>query len=123
MRRTLIISSLLFASLGRAQADGGSAIVKTFWKDGASLATSPLRIGQADPCWAIGVTVAMGGSLAFDRVTRRNFLSKQDSGAAADLRRFGDVAQFAGPALGGVFFLDGWARQNLYEKRVSAELV
>ena len=107
---------------GLARADAGTLIKETA-QDGAFLYTSPLRLTKDDlPAGAL-VLGALGGGVALDRIARHNLISSQNDPSAKTLRRYGDIAQFAGPILGGAFALDGWIREDDSEKRASWELI
>jgi membrane-associated phospholipid phosphatase len=99
-----------------------STLIKETWDDGVYLYTSPLRLQESDLPMIVGVTGVLGGSLALDRITRRNLLSYQDTSAAKDLRHFGDYAQFGGLMAGGAFAVTGWASHDDREKQVSWDL-
>jgi membrane-associated phospholipid phosphatase len=97
--------------------------VQWTWDDGVYLYSSPVRLNWNDWPATLAVTGLLGGSLALDRITRRNLMPYQDSGSATTLRHYGDVAQFAGPIAGCLFAAAGWTTKNEDEKRVSWDLI
>ncbi len=100
-----------------------SALIKNTWDDGVYLYTSPLRLEKADVPVVLAVTGLLGGSLALDRITRRNLVFYQDSHSASLLRHYGDYAQFGGLMASGVFALTGWTTHDDHEKQVSWDLI
>jgi len=100
-----------------------SALIKDTWDDGVYVYTSPLRLEESDLPMGLTVAGLLGGSLALDRITRRNLLTYQNSGSANTLQSYGNYAQFAGPMLGGIFAASGWATHDAYQKQVSWDLI
>src|ERR1039457_4576644 len=123
MNLRAVASTLLVISIPSWACSAVEPLLHETWNDGVSLYTSPLRLTMDDWPAGLAVTGLLGGSVALDRITRHNLMSYQSSGSATDLRRFGDVAQFAGPIAGGLFAVAGLTTHNDHEKRVSWDLI
>ncbi len=108
---------LLVPVAGRAE--NPSTFLKNTLDDGLSLYSSPFRLQKEDAPVALAVAGILGGSVALDRITRRNLLPYQDTGSASTLRTYGDVAQFSGPILGGAFAVSAWMTHDDYEMSAS----
>jgi hypothetical protein len=83
-------------------------LIKNTWDDGVYVFSSPLRLEKSDWPMMLAVSGLLGGSVALDRITRRNLAFYQDSSSASFLRHYGDYAQFGGLMAGGVFAVAGW---------------
>ena len=113
----ILLLMLLVPVAGRAE--NPSTFLKNTLDDGLSLYSSPFRLQKEDAPVALAVAGILGGSVALDRITRRNLLPYQDTGSASTLRTYGDVAQFSGPILGGAFAVSAWMTHDDYEMSAS----
>ncbi len=121
MKAFLLVGALMSPLAVRA--DSPSTFLSSTYHDGIFLYTSPLRLRATDLPVALGAVTIFGGSVALDRITRRNLYSTKDTGSATGLKTFGDVAQFGGPLLWGVFAINGWATHDDYETHAATEML
>ncbi len=99
--------------------DSSEPLIKTVLHDGADVFTSPLRLKKEDMPMVLGVSAAIIGTAFFDEAVQRHLVPHSATSSAKQFRQFGDAGQFAGPAIGTVFAIQGLATDNATSKETA----
>lgn len=115
----ILLSGLIPLQAARADIP----LVKTVFDDGLYLYSSPLRLEASDVPAGLAAAGLLGGAVATDRITRNNLLPYSNDVSANTLKRYGDVAQFAGPILSGVYAVYGWSAHDASSSLMALDLI
>jgi membrane-associated phospholipid phosphatase len=96
--------------------------VATTADDGLALLTSPLRLSWEQAAEVTGAVAAVAASSLLDRTVRNHLYPWSNTKASKEWRGFGDVGQEAGPILGTIFAIQGWAAGNQKSEETAFQL-
>lgn len=113
------VISLMVMFPTSSMAEANKNPLKITLDDGAYLVTSPGRLTREDIPMVIGVSAIIGGTALLDRTIQHHLDPFTNTDPSEDTRRLGDYGQFAGPAIGTLFAVHGWATNNSKSKETA----
>jgi len=114
----MVVAGLCFQLCAPASAadDLNPRTPETFLSDGAYVVTAPFRFKQQSAWLALGAVGVTVTSSLLDRTFRDHFIGGINSTAANNWRKFSDVAQVVGPAIGTGLYIEGSLNDNDHSK-------